>query len=74
MATVSLDRSTGSNQPAHTRTVAQQRVPRPRRAEENEAIVEWEFSETIRSPRLSAAWFLLPSTALGVLLLFAFLY
>jgi hypothetical protein len=74
MATVSFDRATGWNHPAHIRTAAQQRVPRSRHAAEDEDIVEWEFSETMRSSRLPAAWFVLPSAALGVLLLFAFLY
>src|SRR5277367_1436982 len=74
MTRISFDRSTNWNHPAHARTAAHRSVPRSRHAEEDEEIVQWEFSEAMRSPRLSAAWFVLPSAALGILLLFAFLY
>jgi hypothetical protein len=39
-----------------------------------DAMVEWEFSEAMRPPGLPAGWFVLPSAAMGCLLLFAFLH
>jgi hypothetical protein len=72
MATISFERSTSWNHPACTRAAAHRQVPQSDQAVE--AGAEWEFSEVTRSPRLSAAWFLLPSAALGALVLLAFLY
>jgi hypothetical protein len=37
-------------------------------------MVEWEFSEAMRSPRLPPGWFLLPSAAISALVLIAFLH
>jgi hypothetical protein len=73
MHTISFDRSTVRNNPAHLRTaVLHESVPRP---ELNaDATVEWEFSEAMRSPRLPSGWFVLPSAVLSCLLLFAAFY
>ncbi len=38
-----------------------------------EHLIDWEFSEALRSPRLSSGWFLLPSAALSLLILWAIL-
>ena len=73
MHTISFDRSNARNHPADVRTaVAHQSVPRPKL--DTDANVEWEFSEAMRSRRLPAGWFVLPSAALTCLLLFAIFY
>jgi hypothetical protein len=73
MQTLSFDRSSVRSQPAHLRAaVAHQPVPRPET--DLGANVEWEFSEAMRSSRLPAGWFVLPSALLSCLLLFAVFY
>jgi hypothetical protein len=73
MATISCDRSNSWNHPAQARAATTRRqVPKSDQAVE--AAAEWEFSEAMRSPRLSAAWFVLPSAALSALILLAFLH
>jgi hypothetical protein len=73
MQTLSFNRSNARNHPADLRkTVAYQSLPR--RDLDTDANVEWEFSEAMRSRRLPAGWFVLPSAALTCLLLFAVFY
>jgi hypothetical protein len=69
MPAIAFDRSKPWNAPAYApRSIAQQPACR---SENADAIVEWEFSEAMRSPRLPAGWFVLPSAALSFLMLLA---
>jgi hypothetical protein len=73
MQTISFDRSNVRNRPIHLRTtLAHQSVPEPK--PDTDANVEWEFGEAMRSSRLTAGWFALPSAVLSCLLLFAVFY
>lgn len=70
MAKASFDRITAATSFSCTAT-----TPRISRSEWPRGnIVDWEFSEAMRSPRLPAGWFLLPSAALSALILIAFLH
>lgn len=71
MATVPFDRSTFGIHSASGRASEKPQVPRAQTAED---MVEWEYSDAMRSPHLPAGWFLLPSAVLGVLLLGALLH
>jgi len=72
MPAIDFDRSKPWNAPTYAPgSIAQQPVSRSEKAD---AIVEWEFSEAMRSPRLSAGWFVLPSAALSFLLLLALVH
>ena len=72
MPTIFLDRSSAWSQPACT----QRRAARvANRFEPNaDTIAEWEFSDAMRSARFPAGWFVLPSAALSLLLLFALVH
>ncbi len=72
MATISCDQSNSWNHPRFAHTATGRHVPRSDRAVE--AATEWEFSDAMRSPRFPAAWFVLPSAAVGCLLLFVLLH
>jgi hypothetical protein len=65
MATTSFGRATP------VRSVAYKSEASQRTASD---IFEWEFSDAMRSSRLPAGWFLLPSAAISVLTLIAVLH
>jgi hypothetical protein len=70
MTTVPFDRSTFGIHSASGHASAAPQVSRSQPLD----MVEWEYSDAMRSSRWPAGWFLLPSAALGVLLLISLLH